>query len=130
MASPIVTFTWTKDGDQAHGPINVTIAGGGGGDNVDNITLVTGTNVIVNNAIDTSQLKALYIHSTTDATIYANDTSGGSPSFHLTLTGGTPLVWVFGSGITNPITADVTKWYVTNAADTVLNIRTDQDPTP
>ena len=80
---------------------------------------------------DFSQLKALTIKSDQDISICTNDTSGGSPDQTLTITANIPYVWVYGSGITCPITTDITALYVTNASGSTANleIRALEDPT-
>lgn len=84
----------------------------------------------INVAIDYSALKLLYIVSDQDLTVETND--GSSPDDTLTLLAGIPIVWFEGCGFTNPLSADVTALYATNAsgADATLTVKTLQDATP
>ena len=84
----------------------------------------------INIAIDFSALKLLYIVSDQDLTIETND--GTTPDDTLTLLAGKPIVWFEGCGFTNPLSADVTALYATNAsgADATLYVKTLQDATP
>ena len=95
--------------------------------NVDE-TLAIGTNVQVNLAIDVSALKSLYIKASTACTIKTN--SSGSPDDTLVLTAGQVISWHNLMSADNPLTVDVTKIYVTNAAQCALKIYALQDATP
>jgi len=88
------------------------------------------TDLAINIAIDYSALKSLYIVSDQDLTVETND--GTTPDDTLTLLAGKPIVWFEGCGFTNPLSADVTALYATNAsgADATLTIKTLQDATP
>lgn len=128
MASPILTLTVTKDGDQTSQ--NVTISGGGGFQHVEDTVNAATTDKQINCQIDVSGLKMAYLLSDQDLTLEAND--GSSADYTLTLTANKPLVWYAGSGITNPFTTDTTEFFATNAGGTAasLDIYIDQDPTP
>ncbi|QDU03142.1 hypothetical protein V6x_28540 [Gimesia chilikensis] len=84
----------------------------------------------INIAIDFSALKMLYIVADQDLTIETND--GTTPDDTLALKAGKPIVWYEGCGYTNPLSADVTALYATNASgtDATLNVKTLQDATP
>lgn len=88
------------------------------------------TDKLVNIAIDVSELKVLYLYSDEDVMIQTN--SGSSPNDTINLAAGKPCVWYTGCGITNPLTVDVTKFYLTNAgSDTAtVEIAVLQDGTP
>lgn len=128
MANPYLTLAVTKDGTTKS--VTTEITAGGAWNVVTDTVAGATTDKQVNCAIDASHLKAIYIVSTEDVTLEAND--GSSADFTLTITADKPLVWYSGCGITNPITADVTEFFVTNAgADSAsLEIYVEQDPTP
>jgi hypothetical protein len=91
-------------------------------------TLAIGTNTLVAYTLDVSQAKSLYIYSSTDATLKTN--SSGSPAATLNLIGGNAISWNNQTGIANPFgSTDITALYITNAAETVLDIRCGFDPT-
>lgn len=123
-----LTFAINLNGDTQSE--SVTISGGGGSQHIEDTVNASTTDRQINCAIDASGLKALFIVSDQDLTLEANN--GTTPDFTLTLTADKPLVWISGSGITNPITADVTEFYATNAGGTnaSLDIFVEQDPTP
>jgi len=58
--------------------------------------------------------------------------SSGTPDQTLTIPANTPFGWVTGSGITNPLTVDITDLYVTKPASGThtLQLYTAQDATP
>lgn len=128
MANPYLTWAVSKDGTVKSTTVEIT--GGGAWNVITDTVPASTTDREVNCAIDASHLKALYIVCDTALTLEAND--GSSPDFTLTLEAGTPLVWKSGSGITNPITADVTSFFATKAGagDASLEIYVEQDPTP
>ena len=80
--------------------------------------------------LDYSQCKALMIVADGDLTIEtnANDATGGQT---IAITEDVPFFWQANSGITCPITTDITALYVTNAtgAAVSLKIRALVDPT-
>lgn len=89
---------------------------GGGTSTVEGETVATdSTDTLINWALDVSTCKALYILSTASVTIETNatDATGGNT---LNLTANVPIVWYTGCGYSCPLTADVTKFYVTNAS--------------
>lgn len=81
-------------------------------------------------AIDISQLKVLQLLATADMEINTNDLAGGSPDDTITLAANKALVWFEGCGLANPLTVDVTKFYVTSDDGGTLNITVAQDVTP
>lgn len=85
-----------------------------------------------NVAIDISELASLFISADQDLTIYTNDAAGGSPDDTIALKANKALVWTPNCGYSNPLSADVTALYITNASgvDTTLQIRLLQDSTP
>lgn len=80
---------------------------------------------------DFSELKSLAIWSDQVITIETND--GTTPDDTFVLVANQPLYWSENmTGITNPITADVTSIFISNSSGSTatLNIRSVQDPTP
>lgn len=128
MAAPIVTIQITKDGDTESE--NVTIANGGSWTHIEDTVAGTTTDREITCGIDFSQLKAIYINSNVDITLEAN--SGSAADYTLTISASKPLLWYLGCGLANPITADTTKFFATNAGSdaATLNICIEADPTP
>jgi hypothetical protein len=85
------------------------------------------TDYLVAWTCDFSQLKSLYMYSDVAMTVETNN--GSAPGQTIALAAGKPLVWYYGSGITCPITVDVTALYITNVAAGTLEIRSLEDPT-
>jgi hypothetical protein len=85
------------------------------------------TDYLVAWTCDYSQLQSLYIYSAVAMTIETNN--GSAPGQTITLAAGKPYVWYYGSGITCPITVDVTALYITNTTAGTLEIRSLEDPT-
>jgi hypothetical protein len=90
-------------------------------------SLSSGTDQLVALTLDISQLKSIYLVSTTAATIETNSSSAADDT--ITLAAGVPLVWQESTYHANPFSADVTAIYVTNAAATVLTGYFLVDPT-
>lgn len=128
MGQPVFSLNVTHDGWSAADSVTATKTVTGGSVTRIVETIAIGTDTSINCAIDVSTLQAIAIYATTDATLEAND--GSSPDFTLAIDSVTPFVWLKDSGITNPLTADVVTFKVTNAAETTLTIVVVQDPTP
>ena len=79
---------------------------------------------------DFSQLEGILITSDKAITIETNasDHAGGQ---EIAIAAGVPFLWLKSSGITCPITADVTKLFITNASGTAANVKIAklEDPT-
>ena len=90
--------------------------------------VAAGTDTLVNIAFPYANVKAYYLYSSTDATLETNSSS--SPSQTITLAAGVPKVWIEGGDGTNVFTANVTKFYLTNVANTVFTAIVAYDPTP
>jgi hypothetical protein len=123
-----LTLSWARNGET----ISQTVTIEADSERNTNVTVPNATTDLrVNIAIDVSELKLLYIHSDQAVTIETNavDATGGNT---LTIAANKPLVWFVGCGMTNPLTADVTDMYITNAGGTSANvkIRTLIDETP
>lgn len=81
-------------------------------------------------AIHVSAMKTFFMLSETDLTVKTNSTS--VPDDTLILKAGVPISWHEKSNHSNPLTADVTKIYVTEDASKAdfLTLRVLQDVTP
>lgn len=88
------------------------------------------TNKAVTGTADVSAMKALYIHSDQDVTLETND--GTTPDDAFTLNADQPILWGEDDSADNPLTVDVTGFFVTNAsgAAATVTIAVLQDPTP
>jgi hypothetical protein len=86
--------------------------------------------LLINLAIDYSELESFYMLSDRDMTIETN--SGSAPGDTIALKAGKPLVWYSGSYFACPFTVDVTKLYATLASgvDATLKVEVLQDATP
>lgn len=84
---------------------------------------------LANIAVDVSALKVLFLLCDVAVQIETNavDATGGNT---ITLAAGVPLVWFTGCGFANPLTLDVTKFYLTAEAEGTLQVRVLQDATP
>jgi hypothetical protein len=56
--------------------------------------------------------------------------SSGSPDNTITLAAGVPVAWDTNSPYANPFTANVTKFYITNASAGTFSCKVLYDPTP
>lgn len=71
------------------------------------------TDLLFNISWVNARLKMLYLVSDVDLTIESND--GTTPGDTLNLLAGEPVIYYDGGPFTNPfVSADVTKWYITN----------------
>lgn len=70
------------------------------------------TDLLVPMAFTTANLMSIFLLSDQNMTLETN--SGGSPSNTFSLVANVPFVWQYQSGVTNPFSADVTAFYVTN----------------
>ena len=80
----------------------------------------TTTNQLYTLAVDVSQIQSLFLYSDGVLTLKTNST--GSPDQTLVFAANMPLVWVTGMPSANPLTTDVTKFYITNATAGTLNL--------
>lgn len=128
MGQPVFSLNVTHDGWSAADSVTATKTVTGGSITRIVETLAIGTDTSFNCAIDVSTLQGIAIYATSDVTLEAN--SGSSPDFTLSIDSVTPFVWLKDSGITNPLTADVTTFKATNAAECTLTMLIVQDPTP
>ena len=80
---------------------------------------------------DVSAMKSILI--VADGALTVETNSGSTPTDTFTLTADTPIHWTTGSGLTNPVTGDVTtNIFCTNSSGSAvtLTINMVQDPTP
>lgn len=90
------------------------------------------TDVEVVLGIEYAGLKGLYILSTIAATINTNDVAGGSPDDTIAVAANVAYCWTHQDGSANPLSADVTKLYITTVGTgtATMEIRVLQDATP
>ncbi len=88
------------------------------------------TDMLVNFALDVSQIEVIYIKSDRDLTLETN--SGAAPDDTLNLVADVPYIWTKDSYFTNKLTVDITALYATNAsaAAAQLQIEVLHDATP
>lgn len=126
MAQQIFTPKWSRNGESI--PIDVTITTDA---SLDWDVVVPGNtaDLLVAAAIDVSQMKSLFIHSDVDVTIETNSSS--SPGNTITVKANRPVQWYVDGGIANPLTTDVTAFYITrgSAGDALVKIRIMVDAT-
>ena len=88
------------------------------------------TDLEVSIAIDVSLLSNLYLASDQDVTIETNNPT--TPDDTISLKADVPLIWNADAYFTNPLTTDVTKFYITNssgaAATVVIEVLEDSTP--
>lgn len=127
MPDHTLTSAWTRTGETVSLSKTYTVEGE---QNVDVAVPASTTNKEVNIDLDVSELKTLMITSDVAITIKTNST--GSPDDTLTVPADTPVMWGATTGITCPLTVDVTKIYITNATlgAATVKIRTGYDATP
>ena len=120
--SHTVKVEYLIEGDAAGEPVRSYTISSEGGDDVSLSVADSTTDQLVAFTCDFSQAKFFYIYSDQDVTICTNDASSGSPDQTLTITATIPFLWIYGSGITCPITTDITALYATNASGSTANI--------
>lgn len=88
------------------------------------------TDMLVNFALDVSQIESIFILSDQDLTLETN--SGAAPDDTLSLLAGVPLVWTNDSYYANLLTTDITALYATNASGAAARLRIEavHDATP
>lgn len=95
----VITKTFTQTAD-VEGAIDTLVAAGA-------------VNLHKPLVVTVANLKMLLITSTQSITIKTNSTS--TPSQTLTVAAGQVITWSFGDGTTNPLTVDITDFYITNS---------------
>lgn len=88
------------------------------------------TDKVVTFTADQSAMSAFWLMSDQIVTVETNN--GTTPTDTFVLTANEPLVWVSTGEYTNPITADITAIYITNASGSTANVEIGvlQDATP
>ncbi len=122
-----LTLSWARNGE----PISQTVTVSAEGETNANVTVPNATtDKRLKIAIDVSEVKLLYIHSTQAVTIETN--SASSPADTLTLAANKPLLWYVGCGWALPLTTDVADFFITNAGGTAadVKVRVLEDTTP
>jgi len=127
MPTHSVKYQWSRNGEMISREVDISADGE---KNIDVTLTASQTNKRVVIAIDVSEVKSLMIDSKTNVSIKTNSTS--SPAQTLTIVPGYPWVWTVESGLSNPLSTDITDLYITNAdASTgLVTLRVLQDITP
>lgn len=94
----------------ADSQIQVDLAVANGGTNIEHVV-----------AFDKDSLQAIYLVSDQNVTLKTN--SSGSPADTISLLANVPFIWADDGYIAVPFSADVTKFYWTNASGTTANIQ-------
>jgi len=127
---PQATWRTTIEGIGAQLSKEVSVSGGLSIDLSEEIAgEVTDSEVVL--GIDFSALQFIALESDQDLTLETN--SGSAPDDTISLKANNPLIWeADASYFANPLTADVTSLFVTNAGSTAANLRILAlvDPTP
>jgi hypothetical protein len=124
------TFKLREEMQTPSGPVAAELSVSGGAvAQIESEAISAGTDTLVNIAFPYANVKAYILLSTTAATVETNSTTavGGDT---ITLAAGVPKTYILGGAHTSEFTANVTKFYVTNVADTVLTVKVLYDPTP
>ena len=85
------------------------------------------TDVEIVQTLDVSEVKGLVLLCSADATLKTNSSS--EPDDTISLTAGRSVSWLAGQG-TNPLTADVTRFFASSTAGGTLRMWFLSDPTP
>jgi hypothetical protein len=117
---------FSRSGETISGSVTVT---GEGEPNLDVTVAANQTNKEVDYVLDVSTVTSLWLYSDKDLTIKTNSTS--APDDTIALKAGVPLPWESTTGyFDNPLTVDVTKFYLTNTLACRFQARILTDPTP
>jgi hypothetical protein len=121
------SYVWSRNGETISNVVAVT---SDGEHNFDVSLTSEQVHKQLDIALDVSELKAIVISTTVDITLKTNDS--GTPIQTLTIEAGEPLIWQVESGLTNPLTTDVTAMYFTNGEATTgtVKLRFLEDATP
>jgi hypothetical protein len=113
-----LTLSWSRSGESISQSVTVEAAG----EHNCNVTVPAATtDKRADIAIDVSEMKSLYIHSDQNVVIETNNAT--TPANTLIIAANKPLIWFIGCGLTNPLTADVTAIFITNAGTSPANVR-------
>lgn len=121
------TYNWSRNGESISNVVSVTTDGEYNFD-VSLTSEQADKQVLI--VLDQSALASICISTTVDVTIETNNSA--TPDDTLGVNAGEPLIWTNVSGLTCPITQDVTTVYVTNEEATAgtVKFRFLQDATP
>lgn len=88
------------------------------------------SDMLINFALDVSQIKAIYILSDKDLTLETNN--GTTPDDTISLKAGVPYIWTTDSYDTCKLTTNVTALYASNAGATAARLQLEvvKDDTP
>lgn len=88
------------------------------------------TDMLVDLALNVSEIKSVFITSDQDLTLETND--GSTPDDTLSLVADVPYVWHENSYFSNLLTTDITALYLTNASGATANFKLEAvyDATP
>jgi len=129
MGSPTIGYSYQRDGVSQASQVLVSTSGAGVEIGPISVAGAT-TDGEIDIAFPYARLNLLYILSTRDITLEAND--GTTPDFTLNIKADSPFIWHSKCGYSNPCTANVTKFLATlgSGAAANLSIYVDYDPTP
>lgn len=81
-------------------------------------------NKLFNADIDKSQIQCMLLKSDKDVEVYTNDLSTGTPTDHISLKAGIPIIWTKDNHESCPITADVTdNIYISNTGASAAHVQ-------
>lgn len=91
-----------------------------------------GTETEIVAAIDVSEAKAIYIHSTEDVELSTNASEAGAPDNTILLLADIPYLWTYDGYAVNLLTVDVTSIFFDNnsGSTATITIKVLQDATP
>lgn len=110
------------------GAVVQTITATGEASSEMDVSVPIATNTQVNLTAPYASIKCIEWLSDVALTVKTNSTS--VPDQTITLAANVPMIWINGGSGTNPITADITKIYVTAATAGTFKSRILFDPTP
>ncbi len=105
-----ITRQWSRSGEL---PLSSSVSATGDIEvNISRAIPLGSTDYEITQTLDVSEMQSVFMRCDTACTVEFN--SGGSPAFTITLQADVPVEWVTGTG-TNPLTADVTAFFITVA---------------
>lgn len=126
------THVYTRKWQAAGASISKSETLSADGENNRDVNLAAGVvNLVIEYALDVSQLQGIYIVSTKDTTLTPFDTSNVAMAL-IDLKADVPFVWTVGSGLNNPFASDIGSLQATNlsgSAVALLSLRSLLDST-